>query len=1135
MFSGRGGSLFVKGWIMTPTIFARLACIGVLSIAAAAAARDGVEVKVTGGKVTVSNWIVEQPLDLAAASRLMGGDSPIKTANVHVIEVDGAGRTLSDVPIQVDPVEATDSFVITWLMPGETIPGQARHFLIALDGQGAAPAFAAPLDITSDQNNVKIINGSITLEHARDAGGMIHRVTVGSTGGELSWQDYLNTISPGRPHRSYPHAAEKMRVVAAGPLRVVVEARTELLHDEKSHASGPRGHYRFTTYAGQPVTHIEAAFTQKFGKLWDSMQRTSVNVEKASLGSAKSGEGWAAAYNDDLLVGVADGPKPESSKSAVHIGANERPGWRSLRLAWNSVMFWGRGGSDLESLEKWSAIVDSPPTATVHVVPLDSRIAKATGRLTARQKEADRLTGERWIKKHVALTTGRIHLRHARRAAASGNIRRALAALERAEDVSTNKATHVQSSDGVVTGTVGGHPFVGNDKVVFVWSRPEDGAGLLSIYDRRMKRQFLTIGSQPIELWEIGVKKGDSGRSYSNTGAPCDVSTRPQGLDFTWRWPGAMETRLRATLKPDETLVRLRLDAESQKEDEGLRNITFPIVPGIEPMTPGGEGDKILGTYFGHGYPSPLVSGDRVNSDYPRGMQFTAMIAEGKGLYFGEEDPDANRKDLTFLPGKDEGKIEFTIKKTVLGWAGPELVKQYRSPGDIVIGPFLGDWYDAARLYRKWALTAPWCAKGTIDQREDYPKWLADVAFWSIGYPTSQEDVQIEIDEADAFGVPGACHAYNWWFQPHQDDGYPDYFPPRLGAEGLKRNVRKMQNANMRVVPYVNGLLWDVGNESYRRHKIQWQALRGAGKEDLGMTFSGNRFAMICPYSQVWRNKLTEVSRELVDRYGVDGIYFDFLTTLGAEDWLGNCHWSDHGHPLGGGNVWTTGVRGLYSQVRREIKKVNPDTMLCGEEWSEYAIDLLDTQLARSHELPLFEAVYHGYTLFYVGRSGMDPRWVGRIWLQGNQNGWQGFEPGLVKALKDPTHEHAWFAKYYRKLLQCHYHFGRPYLAYGEMLRPPRFEGDPSAEIVLGSAWKAPDGSVGIFLLSHEREKTHEWSWSVDLMEGAGWDEKTTLALSKWTKEGGLVHVADVTGEKLHRKVTLEPLGLVALKLEVKR
>ncbi|MAF67142.1 MAG: hypothetical protein CMJ84_15985 [Planctomycetes bacterium] len=216
-------------------------------ISATAAAQDGVEIRLAGGKAAVSDWVVEQTLDLAAAARLMGDTAPVESARVCVIEVGAGGAAISVVPCQVDPAESADPHVITWQAPGQTRPGQTRRFLITLDGRDGALQHAAPLVTTADEHHVRLVNGPIALEHARDAGGMIHHVTVDGAPGDLSWQDYLNMISPDRPHHSYPHAAEQLRVVASGSLRAVVEARTELLENGKSHPSGPRVTYRFTT------------------------------------------------------------------------------------------------------------------------------------------------------------------------------------------------------------------------------------------------------------------------------------------------------------------------------------------------------------------------------------------------------------------------------------------------------------------------------------------------------------------------------------------------------------------------------------------------------------------------------------------------------------------------------------------------------------------------------------------------------------------------------------------------------------------------------------------------------------------------------------------------------------------------
>ena len=357
-------------------------------------------------------------------------------------------------------------------------------------------------------------------------------------------------------------------------------------------------------------------------------------------------------------------------------------------------------------------------------------------------------------------------------------------------------------------------------------------------------------------------------------------------------------------------------------------------------------------------------------------------------------------------------------------------------------------------------------------------------------------------------------------------------------------------------VPYVNGFIWDLDTESWRTEDADRGAVRNQNDGLQVWSWGGNRFAAMCPDSKLWRDKLTEVSTELVGRYGMDGIYFDFLTGL-----ICDCYNPDHGHAIGGGNYFSKSVHDLYGQVRREIKKLNPDAMVTGEHVGEFVIDVLDTQLPfRSYhnQVPSFEAVYHGYTLLYGGwrgprmknsmKSGVPmPYCTGLFWLNGNQSGWGNHHGSLAQALKgDPRHQQ-WIqdAKYYFKLLHCHHRFGRPYLAYGEMLRPPHIEGDlpfvhipygdPPAPMVEGRAWKAPDGTVGIFFLNYDTKQAHDFTWTVDLQEAPGWDGDTQLTLSKWTLEDGLVRVAAVTGGQFGRRETIEPWGLIALKLEAAR
>ena len=216
----------------------------------------------------------------------------------------------------------------------------------------------------------------------------------------------------------------------------------------------------------------------------------------------------------------------------------------------------------------------------------------------------------------------------------------------------------------------------------------------------------------------------------------------------------------------------------------------FPVVNGIKPLTPDSRRDHVLDTsYFGNLKPSPLTSGKSLEyTGCPPAMQFTALTGDGQGIYFAEEDGQANRKLLTWkaysgaagagsaysekpdaqsppISGQavqDADLLMFSIEHPVAGWGSQKPSTEYRSPGDLVLGPFQGDWYDAARLYRKWALTAPWSAKGPIHERADYPRWFLEAPYWTFGNLGDERGVEDAIAKHAFYDVPTMIsHVYS--------------------------------------------------------------------------------------------------------------------------------------------------------------------------------------------------------------------------------------------------------------------------------------------------------------------------------------------------------------------------------------
>ena len=1142
---------------MTRSITIGIAFVVLAACRPSPGAVPGVEVNVTGGRSEVTDWIVEASIDLDAVAKTLNAE----LADVVVQELDEAGTPLAAVSSQIDS-DPDGGQVVTFLVPGKTAAAGTRRFVVRLNQPGIAQTVShivQPLSATVDNGVVRVVNGPIAIEHV---GGMPSRITTGEHTASFSYADraYDGTEAPRLSGR-------RTTLLASGPLRVVCETQGTF---GRGIDSNPRATYRFTYLAGQPLARVEAVLQQDFAKQWRSVHPIEIQIGGAPVkwfstdkgggdlkqaGKFYEGSKWAAAYGEHVLIatlgtsglGVYDG-------GGRHYGAYVRFGtttWSSLQRRKSGAIFIGAGKQDLEPLQQWAAILTEPPSVTTRFDRLERRFAEIAAKVKAGQAELAPLTGDDWSAAHVGLVLAGGHLDEAASAIGSGQYAQALRALESVSTLLDTDGQQIEltRSGALAAGTVSGHPYIGNAHAVYLFVRPEHGGGLMSVYDRSTGRSMLQVDSRNAPLWQAAVKHADGGSGFDNVNDACSVEADVNGAvaRLKLRWATDINVVVDASLNEGDALLRSRIQVKTARDDHGLLTVTFPTIAGIKPFSAGAKGDVVLETWgLGWEKPSPLVSASTSSTDYPRGMQFSALIGAGHGLYVAEQDPTAARKALTWSPDTAAGTVDYAVSHPVLNWGARKPVHIYESPGDVVVGPFTGDWFDAAQIYRRWAVTAPWARKGPIHQRKDYPQWLGKVPYFTIGYLGDEHDIQQEYDKHAFYDVPlHVAHTYNYYFMQHMDDRYPEHFPPKLGSENFRRVVKELQDAGIMIVPYVNGWVWDVDTESYRTEQA---ARNGAlwnkqNKVALTMTSYGGGQSLVgmCPGSPLWRQQLTKISFELVGRYGAAGIYYDFLTVHTSD-----CYNAAHNHPICGGNFWTQAVRDLYTHLRTEMKQLDPDVTLTGEDHAEWVIDLLDTGLEMGKvgtTAPLFLAVYKGYTNVFGGHSNsLDPTVIGRTFLLGMQNGWYG--PESSYATKE---EWAHLGVLYRKLIRCHWHFGQPYLSTGRMLRPPKVHGadgdelpiltgptpygDYAAVAVEASAFLAPDGSVGVFILNHE-DKPHHIEWSIDLNEIVGIDASRQLKITTWTEDGGETGGGETPGGVITRATTIEPRGLIALRLE---
>ena len=258
-----------------------------------------------------------------------------------------------------------------------------------------------------------------------------------------------------------------------------------------------------------------------------------------------------------------------------------------------------------------------------------------------------------------------------------------------------HKAKGVAESPGVKAGMLDGHPYIGNESVAYVWTKPEDGAGLLSIYDRASGKWLLKVDADRARLWRVDVKQGEKKekRTYENAGRPCTVTTTVEEGEAvaSFMWSGDVSVQVVTRLAADETLARSRITVRTQRDDEGLLNVIFPVVHGILPLGKNAADDRVLyAKRAGYTQPSPLVTGEPLNMQYciEYHMQLAALLGGGRGLYFGDHDPTAAWKDMSWTPNVEAKTLNYAVSHPVLNWGAAEPVTHYESPGDCVIGPF---------------------------------------------------------------------------------------------------------------------------------------------------------------------------------------------------------------------------------------------------------------------------------------------------------------------------------------------------------------------------------------------------------------------------------------------------------------
>lgn len=941
----------------------------------------------------------------------------------------------------------------------------------------------------------------------------------------------------------------QVALLAAGPLCVEVQVRARYWSD-RAPETHPRATYNFRYYAGSPLIEVSVAVEQDAAFEWNELHLLEINfkddtfprwavddpakvVEFADTQSSNRGSRWGALTDGSSVLGMI-GPVIIYDHAAGYGRYLHGPWdtWSSPRTDRRLWLWLGTGAGALQRLDADARAIARPS----HTLALSPRLAHQLGRLS--ELVAD----------YRAASDGRRD--------AAGALQWRVALLQSALDQGVGQmpllaaaealSQAAQAGPGAILSHVpalpGGRLALKQSTDLGVGLRLNQGQlELVSLY-RFAGGEML---ARPCSLFSLVLSDAEGQQVIVSTDDDLTV-TEARGLEegeqAVVRFDAAAKTGLTGlhatltmTISAGGLALRLAVDNDTQYSLEQV------VIPDVTIGALGDPSDDMAYAPrgFGVGFPNPTGGGVRYLGYYPSGgavVQFLAMTDRSGGVYVAAHDPTACTKNLRLESDGSCNGLRMWLEIPAPDASRPG--NDFQLDGEAVIAAVGGGWWPATQLYRRWlAAHAPWWPEPEDEfSRSDRPPWLDDISIWALTGGTPEQVVAPVKAFAEYMGLPTAVHWYNWHQIPFDND-YPHYFPTK---EGFAEGVAELQAAGVRVVPYINGRLWDTDTADFATDGIRWCTKNREGQPYIEEYGSKQKLAPMCPTQEPWREILYRLVLRLVDEVGVDGVYMDQIAAARAV----LCYDAAHGHPLAGGHWWVDGYWQLLGRLQSALADISPEKMLTTESNAEPYAKWFDTYLMCNSMgdglVPIFPAVYGGKMLMfgrYMSAADFaDPNALaqkqGQLFVWGAQLWWS--QPQVIN--------HPAAAAWLRDLARVR-HQVREFFNHGRMLAPPDIEpratvtadwhrrsaGDMivTTDAVLAAVWQGRDGRVLVPLVNCSGE-TQDCKLRLATQQ-MGWRDGATIALTKVTPNGTEQLPAVRTGEDL--RVPLAPHEVCALLL----
>jgi len=1058
-------------------------------------------------------------LNALADVDLPDGFAADKTAirSLRVIELDDGGRASARVAPQI----VTDGGKARLWLPlaGATRPGAKRRFLLFAGGPGNVPGGQdedAPPTASFDAVQVETADGLIrvanqfyrTAQPVRGGGGFPTSVTFAHSGLTTKAFYYDDRLYNGATKALYALKHDKDATTAVlhrGPLRTILKVETHYARGNARTKGNARAVYRYAFHAGSPVIHVSADVTQDVDEPWTELHFLQLSTRGTAFPLWRAGgdlsgrftgsknsrtvQRWGVMSNGTDAIGLLtrggliwyDDPHGYCNyfqfpvvqwKTKTHRFA----GWIYIGpLQPNAVM------------DRWSNRLAHPPKATVRPLTALQTLRATLAKMPAKRGASIQAHYERALylrllaRDPATITPADLE--------AAAQMARTFADREGREG--TEHRTAGDEPTSVIANMRADSLWLANGQAVFRLDLNRGGR-FAQILNLTHARDFIGPGSvKNVPLWRLKIRRKDgkmvtidsvaAGRPKIPGPELIATGVRPPGvsrIQARLDWPpcrvpdcqGTVTVTAHLTIEADRPMVYAGLNIDNDLTDAGLWSVEFPV---IAPLGQRGRIDVAVprGNW---GIMDRAMAGG-TNGGYPSGhwpMQYLSVTSGPSTLFLADRHPTCRHKRFALQAG---GEFKFQLDPPDMGKPGADFAMGH----DIAVGPMDGDWFDAARFYRDWAVRQVWMSRGPLHQREDMPRKLRDGLVWLLLSGGPEAVVPKVIAAQDFLGVPIGVHWYNWHKIPFDDD-YPHYFPTK---DGVPEAVKQLKDRGVYVMPYINGRLWDTDTKDFETVAKPACTKDVNGKPYIEVYGSGQKLVPMCPTTKVWQDKVCEIIDGLVNKVGVNAVYLDQIAAAGPRQ----CFDASHGHPLGGGAWWCPPYWKMMDRIQKIGAAKSPGIFFTTENNAESYSQNIDAFLVwnprRPNMIPINAVVYGGMRVHFANRvnpADSDMAFamkVGRDFLWGTQLGW------MAPFYLEPAHKNK--GVYFRRLARARL-MARKFLGYGQMLRPPeircsaevtaewfghrKFEHTVTWSAVGGACWRAPDGHVGLILTNYDDE-----------------------------------------------------------------